>query len=665
MVPKACEYTLLGRHVFYLAHKLDVRRPWNADAIYRFLWVKLQLYELMEATTEHAVRETLQALPRSLEETYARMVSRIHRGPGGEAKIDNVRKVCRWIAAAYRPLKLTELEEAVALEKTDAFLHTDRIARNTGQRLIGDCGNLITHNAQDGTVRFIHHTAKQYICSPSVADPQCICINSVANQADIGEICLAYLSFTDFETQVAKTTDVPYIDTGVAEELAWQNVPLGGAVRNAWSWINYWRGVPTTDPRRRLRLAMPNAAHPSEVLSQRYTLLSYVVEFWAFHCSNFRPSHSAWQKFTHIALIKKLDFEFRPWTAPEHKQVSDNIFKGVRETPEWFVYAALYSWAFKHACSSLLIILEDGFLQHHVIAVLTSNQLSGFAGGELTSGVSSVIKMIASLPISTLELRQPPGSQQSSLDIWNNTLLIPALEGTIPDEIAAYVFLAAEFMKWLGDENLWLDALIDAANTVAYPTSDFHRATYGSRVLNCLGWYVQQQTVQSYYQLSVVIALMSHASYSDPYMWKTLINTHFVGEPTPADTWSLLFALSTSSTPVLSTVDRLACGISSVVRRLVRILCASVWTTSESLVLLRQTEFLSKHLTKVEEDSVVELWPLDRKQIPHGYEIAYSAIMKTRGHRMKYLVSQAKQGLTRDINLVGIHKATIASGIRV
>ncbi|KAJ4336308.1 hypothetical protein N0V87_005459 [Didymella glomerata] len=592
------------------------------------------------------------------------MITRIHGGPGGEAKIKNVRKVCRWIAAAYRPLKLNELEEAIALEKTDAFLRTDRVPRDTGPRLIGDCGNLITYNVQDDTVRFIHHTAKQYICSPSAADPHEITIHPVANQLEIGEICLAYLSFTDFETQVAKTTDVPFIDIGVAEELAWQNVPLGGTVRSAWSWINYLRGVPTTDPRRRLRLAMPNAARPSEILSQRFTLLSYVVDSWAFHCSNLRRTHSAWQKFTHIALFKELDFEFRPWTEPGHKKMSDNAFEGVRKTAQWFIYAALYSWAFKHACPSLLMVLDDEFLRDHVTEILSSNGIRSFSGGDLTSGVSAIIRMIGSIRVSTMDVRKTTGAQQTPQDIWNNTLLIPALEATAPDEIPAYVFFITEFKQWLGGEDLWLEALIDAANTISYSTSDRHRAGSGSRVLNCLGWYVQQQTIHSYYQLSVIMALMSHSGYPDPYMWKALISPPCTGEPSAGNTWSLLFALSTCSVPVLSTIDRLACGMSDVIRRLVRILCASVWTTGESLALLRQTNFLSKPLTIPENEWTVQLWPLDRKQIPHGYEITYDAIMNTRGHKMGFLVDHAKKGLTRDITLVGAHKATIASGIR-
>lgn len=175
---------------------------WNrANPDFRFLWAKFQLIDIREALTEEAIRKTLANLPKTLSEIYLRIIHKTYSSPGGEAKFHIMCAAFRWISVARRPLRLDELEEAVSLRPEDTYLHTDRIPRDVGGRLMSACGNLAVYDEEENTVSFAHHTVKQFLLSsqqhenviPSIIDLK-------RGEEDVGNMCLAYLGFSDFET---------------------------------------------------------------------------------------------------------------------------------------------------------------------------------------------------------------------------------------------------------------------------------------------------------------------------------------------------------------------------------------------------------------------------------------------------------------------------------
>ncbi|ORY10978.1 hypothetical protein BCR34DRAFT_336786 [Clohesyomyces aquaticus] len=175
------------------------------------LWVKFHLDDLHEALTEDAIRNVIRNLPRDLCETYARIIRKLHIGPGGAQKIEVMKKVVRWVVCARRPLRLDELEEAVGLEKSDTYLHAERSATHAGPKLISACGNLIIYSRDDDLVTLAHHTVQKFLCSSTTPEgisyPESVHFDLSTGDHDLGELCVAYPSFTDFETQLTK---VPY-----------------------------------------------------------------------------------------------------------------------------------------------------------------------------------------------------------------------------------------------------------------------------------------------------------------------------------------------------------------------------------------------------------------------------------------------------------------------
>ncbi|KAF2870424.1 hypothetical protein BDV95DRAFT_81231 [Massariosphaeria phaeospora] len=333
-----------------------------------FLWAKFQLYDIMGAPTEASIHHILRHLPRDLSETYARILQKIYSSPGGRQKIEITRKVFRWVACARRPLRMVELEEAVFLEKSDTYFHTERTAPNPHWKIADLCGNLVVLDAHDKTVRFAHYTVQQYLISDTADRDQSASMHFDIGTADveIGQICVAYLCFSDFETQLTRQPTFP-MDQDHAEAIIWNRVPMRTLVQSVISWVKP-RSVANSNP---VQFASPVQMDLSSVLKDKYVLLEYIVDFWAFHTSRFSDSAtSCWADFKHVALYRQLIFEFRPWNTKAH----------LAQVPQGHIeltWMPIYSWALQHGNRPLLRLLaSDSFIKGQMEVYLKGRELS-------------------------------------------------------------------------------------------------------------------------------------------------------------------------------------------------------------------------------------------------------------------------------------------------
>ncbi|KAF2117265.1 hypothetical protein BDV96DRAFT_571800 [Lophiotrema nucula] len=318
-----------------------------------FLWVKFQLFDLREALTEAAIDDTLRALPMGLDQTYAKIIKRIYNGPGGKLKIETMMDVFRWVLCARRPLRIEELEEAVALRPTDTNLHVERIATNAGQNLVSACGNLINYDRTDRTVTFAHHTVQQYLCRSGPSSRSfyhdAVHLHRKRTEIGIGEICIAYLCFSDFETQLIKTAVPALLDRRTAEEAIWYQVPFSSHIHNVVKSLASWR-KPTLDSKRppmQFAMPIPTPLRTPSSLAKKYAMLSYMIDYWVFHTRHFSENFPCWDAFKKVTFTLQLGFEFRPWYL-EHRRNT-----GVtHSTPPPCFH--VYVWAMKKGIRSLL-----------------------------------------------------------------------------------------------------------------------------------------------------------------------------------------------------------------------------------------------------------------------------------------------------------------------
>jgi len=163
----------------------------------RFLWVALQLDEICRQTCDEDIKLVLKDLPKDLAETYSRMLDRITRNQ--KAKLAT--KAFTWIATVERPLLLAELQEAMAIKPFAPYSNPERLI-NDPATILSSCEGLLLLQ-EDGEVHFAHRTIRAVITRRESTSECRVDLDNTDRQ--VGELCVTYLSFNDFKTQLVKT----------------------------------------------------------------------------------------------------------------------------------------------------------------------------------------------------------------------------------------------------------------------------------------------------------------------------------------------------------------------------------------------------------------------------------------------------------------------------
>ncbi|KAI1324505.1 hypothetical protein F5Y16DRAFT_402357 [Xylariaceae sp. FL0255] len=125
-----------------------------------FLWAKLVLEEVMSCHTEEDIRKVLEEIPDDMTQMYERMESNLLRTIRQSDK-ELIIRLLEWCICAQRPLSLKELSQALQPEYS-GFLDFKRTIQDT-------CGQFI-QVGQDGKVKILHYTAREYLARSSKSD---------------------------------------------------------------------------------------------------------------------------------------------------------------------------------------------------------------------------------------------------------------------------------------------------------------------------------------------------------------------------------------------------------------------------------------------------------------------------------------------------------------
>ncbi|KAK8134954.1 hypothetical protein PG984_006966 [Apiospora sp. TS-2023a] len=147
-----------------------------------FLYTKLALQLLKDQGTAQDIRDELDSLPDGLDQAYARILARISTKLSPTQKA-TAQRVLQWLSCALRPLREEEILQILVIDpRATKFAKGKRFNADIRRR----CGPII--EVVDGTVRFVHFSAKQYIKDKN---PQFLDLEKVA--LDTAITCSAYL----------------------------------------------------------------------------------------------------------------------------------------------------------------------------------------------------------------------------------------------------------------------------------------------------------------------------------------------------------------------------------------------------------------------------------------------------------------------------------------
>lgn len=154
------------------------------------------------ANCDYDIRQSLRNLPRDLEDTFSRALSRIL---SRQRRAELVQKVFRWVAAAIRPLTLDEIREAVSIDIGQPSIKPERLVREMSAIGLW-CENLLQVSEEEPPcVQFAHSTIRDFITTADLP-AHLVGFHVDLEEADhfAGEICVTYLHLNDFRTTVVR-----------------------------------------------------------------------------------------------------------------------------------------------------------------------------------------------------------------------------------------------------------------------------------------------------------------------------------------------------------------------------------------------------------------------------------------------------------------------------
>ncbi|KAI9764110.1 MAG: hypothetical protein M1840_008670 [Geoglossum simile] len=167
-----------------------------------FRWVVCQLTVLRDCLKLPALRQKLQELPETLDETYNRILLNIPESCHYE-----VHAILQWLTYSKRPMSLAEVAEAIAIDRDNQTFDIGNRMLNI-YSILGICSSLVALSDRKSTqqnsqteetteLRLAHYSVKEYLVSRRVQDGRAkrFAVKETEAHEYMGEACLIYLLY--------------------------------------------------------------------------------------------------------------------------------------------------------------------------------------------------------------------------------------------------------------------------------------------------------------------------------------------------------------------------------------------------------------------------------------------------------------------------------------
>lgn len=200
------------------------------------------------------------------------------------------------MAAAKRPLSLGELGEAISVEPCQSYFMPERML-NDPHGIVRWCHGLTAFDELEETLQFTHSSVKDFFCNPDTEQRTLPGFHFEPDEADrqLGEVCVTYLNFNDFKTQVIKAAK-PEVDI---DPMIMASQALTSQYPN---WVlNQVRNLMTN--RAKSPFMKPISINSrKDLVTNGYWLYDYASKHWLLHTTRFSPDHGrVWSLFQTLA----------------------------------------------------------------------------------------------------------------------------------------------------------------------------------------------------------------------------------------------------------------------------------------------------------------------------------------------------------------------------
>ncbi|KAL1614670.1 hypothetical protein SLS54_009543 [Diplodia seriata] len=195
-----------------------------------FLAANLHLASLASKNNLAKVRKCLDTIPEDLDDIYNEAMFRIEQQNKDDLQL--AKRVLAWITYAYRPLRLRELCQALAIEPEEDTLDSE--AMPDAMTLVDICAGLVTIDETSRVIRLVHYTTQDYFYRRRMT-------RFPDTQKYITSTCLSYLLLQDFRNGCsssrkelnARRIQFPFLDYAASRWAShFHNAAADGCVDN-------------------------------------------------------------------------------------------------------------------------------------------------------------------------------------------------------------------------------------------------------------------------------------------------------------------------------------------------------------------------------------------------------------------------------------------------
>jgi ankyrin repeat protein len=159
----------------------------------RFRWAACQLDALKRCRNRASLRKSLSTLPATLDDTYARILCSIH-----DDDIEYAVRILRWLAFSERPLQLSEISEAIAIDADrDPAFDPEEVLEEPLDAL-DICSSLVTVRKDEirGDILILaHYSVKEFLTSKRCLSGSAVnfYMDPMSSNSILARSCVSYL----------------------------------------------------------------------------------------------------------------------------------------------------------------------------------------------------------------------------------------------------------------------------------------------------------------------------------------------------------------------------------------------------------------------------------------------------------------------------------------
>lgn len=179
----------------------------------RFRWAACQLDALENCLEYRTLEDTLASLPKTLDETYARILGGIPQ----EHKRNAIR-ILQFLTYFERPLRIEEAVDAIVVDTEGDQYFNPKYRMPDPREISCYCSSLVIvvssekhsydNNEKHVTLQLSHSSVKEYLSSNRLDDYTLRDFQEVAARLSIAKVCLAYLLHLNIDLHVEEIINI-------------------------------------------------------------------------------------------------------------------------------------------------------------------------------------------------------------------------------------------------------------------------------------------------------------------------------------------------------------------------------------------------------------------------------------------------------------------------